>query len=468
MKGEKIFRAVGDVSDDNLAIVEKHLDSKSARRSKTRMPAFMPLAAAVVALSIGTGLMFYFLSPEKPLIAEPGTSSAASGGETPGTSSAASGDETPGTSSAASRDEETRTLVPLLPANNDKPIFNIDDLVMGDLKFGMTVEEAVKIAGEPTRMFDNRHDGYVWTYYVNRYDYPFLRYIYESDDKRIDFSLDFTELERGSGEFLLSSASSSSYTYTRGLSNTSTKEEVFDAFKVDNAVFFKNSGYGDGVLLYGTPLNEDWTTANNGDATRGVWSLGASREARGPDFAEYSYITETNGRASISFTFYEGDYGVSVSWSFLPAWLFERDLAAGEDIDGLDGLGDDSRDLFYDLLAQKFADYHLLSAGKDGLLSADATVITVDDNGEKYITVYEYASAEDMEKDAGGIDIGGCSISSAGKRTDVSFESFPHWFKKGRIIVFYCGENDDIHKFLEANLGTEFAGYCAVNGKAAQ
>jgi hypothetical protein len=58
-----------------------------------------------------------------------------------------------------------------------------------------------------------------------------------------------------------------------------------------------------------------------------------------------------------------------------------------------------------------------------------------------------------MEKEESNIHEDG-NIGSA----SISYASIPHYFKKGKIIVQYVGENEEILKSLEQIMGNQFAG----------
>ena len=77
----------------------------------------------------------------------------------------------------------------------------------------------------------------------------------------------------------------------------------------------------------------------------------------------------------------------------------------------------------------------------------------VDLNGES-VQVFEYDSAETMESDAILIDADGGTIGTS----MVSWMATPHFFKKGRILVLYVGDNTETLELLESVLGAQFAG----------
>jgi hypothetical protein len=82
---------------------------------------------------------------------------------------------------------------------------------------------------------------------------------------------------------------------------------------------------------------------------------------------------------------------------------------------------------------------------------------------ESTIEVYEYISAEAMESEANWVSSDGSSIRK-GKEGDiwevcyVNWIASPHFYKAGRIIVIYVGDNNSIINLLENALGKQFAG----------
>jgi hypothetical protein len=68
--------------------------------------------------------------------------------------------------------------------------------------------------------------------------------------------------------------------------------------------------------------------------------------------------------------------------------------------------------------------------------------------------VFEYDSAETMESDAVLVDASGSPIGTS----MVSWVATPHFYKKGRILVLYVGDNTETLKVLEGVLGQQFAG----------
>ena len=78
---------------------------------------------------------------------------------------------------------------------------------------------------------------------------------------------------------------------------------------------------------------------------------------------------------------------------------------------------------------------------------------TVNLNGES-VQVFEYDSAETMESDAVLVDADGGTIGTS----MVSWMATPHFYKKGRILVLYIGDNQEMLRLLESVLSAQFAG----------
>ena len=82
---------------------------------------------------------------------------------------------------------------------------------------------------------------------------------------------------------------------------------------------------------------------------------------------------------------------------------------------------------------------------------------------ESTIQVYEYANVEAMESEASWVSSDGFSIRKEKEGgiweiCHVNWIASPHFYKAGRIIVIYVGEDNSIISLLENALGTQFAG----------
>lgn len=70
------------------------------------------------------------------------------------------------------------------------------------------------------------------------------------------------------------------------------------------------------------------------------------------------------------------------------------------------------------------------------------------------VQVFEYESAEAMEADASQVAPDGGSIGTS----MVMWVEAPHFFKAGRVLVLYVGEDAAILDLLKSALGEQFAG----------
>jgi hypothetical protein len=73
---------------------------------------------------------------------------------------------------------------------------------------------------------------------------------------------------------------------------------------------------------------------------------------------------------------------------------------------------------------------------------------------ESDILVYEYETTEAMEADASLVASDGGSIGT----TMLFWVATPHFFKAGRIIVVYIGDDAEMLSQLESLIGAQFAG----------
>ena len=74
--------------------------------------------------------------------------------------------------------------------------------------------------------------------------------------------------------------------------------------------------------------------------------------------------------------------------------------------------------------------------------------------GEDKIQVYEYPSAEEMEKEASRISDEGYQV----KNVIINWFKPPHFYKKDKTLVLYLGNNESIKSELEKIIGREFIG----------
>ncbi len=70
------------------------------------------------------------------------------------------------------------------------------------------------------------------------------------------------------------------------------------------------------------------------------------------------------------------------------------------------------------------------------------------------VQVFEYESAEAMEADAAQVSADGGSVGTS----MITWVATPHFFKSGRLLVLYIGDNAAILDLLKGVLGEQFAG----------
>jgi hypothetical protein len=70
------------------------------------------------------------------------------------------------------------------------------------------------------------------------------------------------------------------------------------------------------------------------------------------------------------------------------------------------------------------------------------------------VQVFEYESAEAMEADAAQVSADGGSIGTS----MVTWIAAPHFFKTGRVLVLYVGDDAAVFDLLKPVLGEQFAG----------
>lgn len=78
---------------------------------------------------------------------------------------------------------------------------------------------------------------------------------------------------------------------------------------------------------------------------------------------------------------------------------------------------------------------------------------------DESIDIYLFDNNKKMETEASYIDNDGCSYNNDSKKVKVNWVSFPHFYKKGSLIVQYIGEDEKIMSDLKDILGEQFAGY---------
>jgi hypothetical protein len=99
-------------------------------------------------------------------------------------------------------------------------------------------------------------------------------------------------------------------------------------------------------------------------------------------------------------------------------------------------------------------DNHTVTPGESitqPFFSVKGQTTTVD---TETIQIYEYTDAQSMEADASKVAPDGGSV----RTSMMSWVGPPHFFKKGRILVLYVGNNQSTIGALIKAMGTQFAG----------
>lgn len=84
-------------------------------------------------------------------------------------------------------------------------------------------------------------------------------------------------------------------------------------------------------------------------------------------------------------------------------------------------------------------------------LSVTGTMIKL--QGED-VQVFQYSSAAEMEAQAALISHDGTTVGTR----KIHWIGSPHFFKQGRVLVLYVGDDKNVENALEAVLGGQFAG----------
>jgi hypothetical protein len=102
-------------------------------------------------------------------------------------------------------------------------------------------------------------------------------------------------------------------------------------------------------------------------------------------------------------------------------------------------------------LEAKGAKVEIMEPIQQEFFTPPAEMINFDQAG---IQVYEYESPEEMEAEAALVSPDGSSIGTS----MVTWIEPPHFYKAGRIIVLYLGNDPATLQLLEKILGPQFAG----------
>ena len=94
-------------------------------------------------------------------------------------------------------------------------------------------------------------------------------------------------------------------------------------------------------------------------------------------------------------------------------------------------------------------------AGDEMFFAVPGRTIRVDDEN---VQVFEYEDAASLEDVAGGISADGYTIRGATRTAHVDWVAPPHFYKQGKLLVLYVGDDSEVMQLLEDVLGEQFAG----------
>ena len=104
---------------------------------------------------------------------------------------------------------------------------------------------------------------------------------------------------------------------------------------------------------------------------------------------------------------------------------------------------------------------------EDGLLASVSQYLHLKDNimidgkqvilQDTEIVVYSYENSEEMEKSASLLNEDATTINKE-QPIEIEWTKNPHFYKKGKIIVQYIGEDEEIVTDLDKIMGKQFAG----------
>lgn len=97
------------------------------------------------------------------------------------------------------------------------------------------------------------------------------------------------------------------------------------------------------------------------------------------------------------------------------------------------------------------AQVELGEAIQQPFLSVPGQIVKV--NGAD-VQVFEYASAEDLGLEASQVSEDGSSTGTS----NVTWIAPPHFYRSGRLLVLYVGEDQEVIELLESVIGPQFAG----------
>lgn len=90
----------------------------------------------------------------------------------------------------------------------------------------------------------------------------------------------------------------------------------------------------------------------------------------------------------------------------------------------------------------------------DSIIIDDKKVILYDTD----VIIYSYEDNEEMEKEASTINKDASEIIRTDNTIQIEWQKTPHFYKKGKIIVQYIGDDERIIYDLKEIMGEQFAG----------
>ncbi len=195
---------------------------------------------------------------------------------------------------------------------SDKSKFSYEDLIVDNLKYGMSEEEVISIMGEPDKISDGSPLNIFGTEKIYKYDELSLSFLKHDDNMLL------------SGVETLSS----SYTFTRGLKVGDSKDKVINSFYNDNEY---REAFSRGQYLYGTYTSNDYEKVKE---TGKVENAYINKFNYDPDkenshyMIEYNYLeppyqmeyaTELDRRGLLIFDVNSDDIVERIRWNYYPS-----------------------------------------------------------------------------------------------------------------------------------------------------
>lgn len=124
---------------------------------------------------------------------------------------------------------------------------------------------------------------------------------------------------------------------------------------------------------------------------------------------------------------------------------------AGAPIASIESAQVEDLDSFVEAVQSAGADVEFGDTVDQAFFSVPGQIIKVDGTD---VQVFEYATAQDMGTEASQVTEDGSSIGTS----MVSWMAPPHFYRSGRLLVLYVGEDQAVIDLLESVIGPQFAG----------